>query len=84
MPIALPFVFVVSQVYSLPAVLAILLMVKVDVTLDENSLLYSVVWLIEVSPPADTMTPLCFHAIGVGNGLPMKVHSNSRVCVSLT
>lgn len=84
MPIALPFVFVVSQVYSLPAVLAILLMVKVDVTLDENSLLYSVVWLIEVSPPADTMTPLCFQAIGVGNGLPMKVHSNSRVCVSLT
>lgn len=83
-PIALPLVFDVSHSYRLPAALSILLMVNVEVTRDENSLLYSVAWLIAMSPPGDTVTPLCFQIIGVGNGLPMKVHSNSKILVSLT
>ena len=37
-----------------------------------------------VAPPVAKVTPLCFHVIGVGVGLPRKVHSSTNVSVSLT
>ena len=84
MPNADPLLLDAEHSYLLPAVLPILLTVKFEVTLEENSPACSVEWLMAMSPPADSVAPLCFHTMALGVGFPMKVHSSSRVFVSLT